>query len=195
MFVTEPLSREAAYLLEVVLKLQISKDHVPFFSFFFLLPVWACLWDIKQSRRPTQTRYLSVFSIFIHIQSFVFWKLGWGTANPEADELQKAANSGYVKSKLFVVFLIFIWILIVPQTIYACLTRKLLLCHWYFKLIFESQTEHPMAPSLMKPPNASKFNLANAGKNLAACRLVKSLMSIILPFLMWKCILHFPICL
>ncbi|NXM47714.1 SPT22 protein, partial [Gymnorhina tibicen] len=51
---------------------------------------------------------------------------GWGTANPEADELQKAANS--------------------------------------------SQTEHPMAPSLMKPPNASKFNFANAGKNLAACR-------------------------
>ncbi|XP_064534025.1 spermatogenesis-associated protein 22 isoform X2 [Pseudopipra pipra] len=32
------------------------------------------------------------------------------------------------------------------------------------------QTEHQMAPSLMKPPNASKFNLANAGKNLAACR-------------------------
>ncbi|NWV90553.1 SPT22 protein, partial [Machaerirhynchus nigripectus] len=51
---------------------------------------------------------------------------GWGTANPETDELQKAANS--------------------------------------------SQTEHLMAPSLMKPPNASKFNLANAGKNLAACR-------------------------
>ncbi|NXH33780.1 SPT22 protein, partial [Myiagra hebetior] len=64
---------------------------------------------------------------------------GWGAANPEADELQKAANS--------------------------------------------SQTEHPMAPSLMKPPNASKFNLANAGKNLAACRLVKPFMSIILPFL------------
>ncbi|NWU24193.1 SPT22 protein, partial [Dyaphorophyia castanea] len=51
---------------------------------------------------------------------------GWGTTNPEVDELQKAANS--------------------------------------------SQTEHPMAPSLMKPPNASKFNLADAGKNLAACR-------------------------
>ncbi|NXO15513.1 SPT22 protein, partial [Oriolus oriolus] len=51
---------------------------------------------------------------------------GWGTANPESDELQKAANSG--------------------------------------------QTEHPMAPSLMKPPNASRFNFANAGKNLAACR-------------------------
>ncbi|NXC05549.1 SPT22 protein, partial [Orthonyx spaldingii] len=51
---------------------------------------------------------------------------GWGTANPEVDELQKAANSG--------------------------------------------QTEHPMSPSLMKPPNASKFNLANAGKTLAACR-------------------------
>ncbi|NWI95560.1 SPT22 protein, partial [Pitta sordida] len=32
------------------------------------------------------------------------------------------------------------------------------------------QTEHPMAPSLMKPPNASKFNLPNAGRNLAACR-------------------------
>lgn len=39
-----------------------------------------------------------------------------------------------------------------------------------------------MAPSLLKPPNASKFNLANAGKNLSACRLVKPLMSIILPF-------------
>ncbi|XP_017677024.1 PREDICTED: spermatogenesis-associated protein 22 isoform X2 [Lepidothrix coronata] len=51
---------------------------------------------------------------------------GWGTANPEVAELQKAANSG--------------------------------------------QTGHQMAPSLMKPPNASKFNLANAGKNLAACR-------------------------
>ncbi|XP_027747263.1 spermatogenesis-associated protein 22 isoform X2 [Empidonax traillii] len=51
---------------------------------------------------------------------------GWGTANPEVAELQKAANSG--------------------------------------------QTEHQMAPSLLKPPNASKFNLANAGKNLAACR-------------------------
>ncbi|NXK36998.1 SPT22 protein, partial [Piprites chloris] len=32
------------------------------------------------------------------------------------------------------------------------------------------QTEHQMAPSLLKPPNASKFNLANAGKNLAASR-------------------------
>ncbi|XP_008629329.2 spermatogenesis-associated protein 22 [Corvus cornix cornix] len=51
---------------------------------------------------------------------------GWGTANPEVDELQKAANSG--------------------------------------------QTELPMGPSLTKPPNASKFNLANAGKTLAACR-------------------------
>ncbi|XP_032934432.1 spermatogenesis-associated protein 22 [Catharus ustulatus] len=51
---------------------------------------------------------------------------GWGTANPEVDELQTAANSG--------------------------------------------QAEHPMAPSLLKPPNASKFNLANAGKNLSACR-------------------------
>ncbi|KFW86498.1 Spermatogenesis-associated protein 22, partial [Manacus vitellinus] len=51
---------------------------------------------------------------------------GWGTANPEVAELQKAANSG--------------------------------------------QTEHQVAPSLIKPPNASKFNLANAGKNLAACR-------------------------
>ncbi|KAM7001475.1 spermatogenesis-associated protein 22 [Passerculus sandwichensis] len=51
---------------------------------------------------------------------------GWGTANPEVDELQKAANSG--------------------------------------------QAEHPMAPSLMKPPNASKFHLANAGKNVSACR-------------------------
>ncbi|NXQ07480.1 SPT22 protein, partial [Vidua macroura] len=54
---------------------------------------------------------------------------GWGTANPEVDELQKAANSG--------------------------------------------QAEHPMAPSLMKPPNASKFNLANAGKNLSACSIQK----------------------
>ncbi|XP_015501755.1 spermatogenesis-associated protein 22 isoform X1 [Parus major] len=52
--------------------------------------------------------------------------LGWGTANPEVDELQKAANSG--------------------------------------------QAEHPMAPSLMKPPKTSKFNLANAGKNFSACR-------------------------
>ncbi|XP_063029756.1 spermatogenesis-associated protein 22 isoform X1 [Melospiza melodia melodia] len=51
---------------------------------------------------------------------------GWGTANPEVDELQKAANSG--------------------------------------------QAEHPTAPSLMKPPNASKFHLANAGKNVSACR-------------------------
>ncbi|KFW70311.1 Spermatogenesis-associated protein 22, partial [Pygoscelis adeliae] len=51
---------------------------------------------------------------------------GWGTANPEVAELQKAANNG--------------------------------------------QTEHQMAPSLMKPPNASKSNLANAGKNLYAYR-------------------------
>ncbi|KAM6048271.1 spermatogenesis-associated protein 22 [Theristicus caerulescens] len=47
---------------------------------------------------------------------------GWGTANPEVAELQKAANNGY------------------------------------------------MAPSLMKPPNASRPNLANAGRNLYACR-------------------------
>lgn len=141
--------------------------------------MWACLWDIKQCWRPKKTYYLS---IFMHFQPFVFWKLGWGTANPEVDELQKAANSGYVKSKLFVAFLIFVWMLIVPWTIRVCLTIKLLLCHWYYKLVFESQAEHPMAPSLMKPPNASKFNLANAGKNLSACRLVKSLMSIILPF-------------
>ncbi|NXF87083.1 SPT22 protein, partial [Eubucco bourcierii] len=32
------------------------------------------------------------------------------------------------------------------------------------------QTEHQMAPSLMKPPNASKPNLASAGKNVYACR-------------------------
>lgn len=32
-----------------------------------------------------------------------------------------------------------------------------------------------MALSLMKPPNASNSNLANAGKNLNAYRLVKSL--------------------
>ncbi|XP_065550713.1 spermatogenesis-associated protein 22 [Lathamus discolor] len=51
---------------------------------------------------------------------------GWGSANPEVAELQKAANNG--------------------------------------------QTEHAMAPSLMKPPNASKSYLANAGKNLYACR-------------------------
>ncbi|KFV58442.1 Spermatogenesis-associated protein 22, partial [Tyto alba] len=51
---------------------------------------------------------------------------GWGTANPEVAELQKAANNG--------------------------------------------RTEHQMAPCLMKPPNASKSNLANAGKNLYACR-------------------------
>ncbi|XP_071431258.1 spermatogenesis-associated protein 22 [Pithys albifrons albifrons] len=38
------------------------------------------------------------------------------------------------------------------------------------KAASSGQTEHLMAPSLMKPPNASKFNLANAGKNLAACR-------------------------
>ncbi|NXI41007.1 SPT22 protein, partial [Galbula dea] len=31
-------------------------------------------------------------------------------------------------------------------------------------------TEHQMAPSLMKPPNASKPKLANAGKNSYACR-------------------------
>ncbi|XP_054063845.1 spermatogenesis-associated protein 22 [Rissa tridactyla] len=51
---------------------------------------------------------------------------GWGTANPELAELQKAANNG--------------------------------------------RTEHQVAPSLMKPSNASKSNLANAGKNLYACR-------------------------
>ncbi|NWS47996.1 SPT22 protein, partial [Probosciger aterrimus] len=51
---------------------------------------------------------------------------GWGSANPEVAELQKAANSG--------------------------------------------RTEHAMTPSLMKPPNASKSYLANAGKNLYACR-------------------------
>ncbi|XP_074016862.1 spermatogenesis-associated protein 22 [Numenius arquata] len=32
------------------------------------------------------------------------------------------------------------------------------------------RTEHQVAPSLMKPPNASKSNLANAGKKLYACR-------------------------
>ncbi|NXN46514.1 SPT22 protein, partial [Rhinoptilus africanus] len=32
------------------------------------------------------------------------------------------------------------------------------------------QTEHQVAPSLMIPPNAPKSNLANAGKNLYACR-------------------------
>ncbi|XP_074779333.1 spermatogenesis-associated protein 22 [Athene noctua] len=31
-------------------------------------------------------------------------------------------------------------------------------------------TEHQVAPSCMKPPNASKSDLANAGKNLYACR-------------------------
>ncbi|KFV15453.1 Spermatogenesis-associated protein 22, partial [Pterocles gutturalis] len=51
---------------------------------------------------------------------------GWGTANPEVAEIQKAANYG--------------------------------------------QTEHQMARSLRKPPNASNSNLANAGRNLYACR-------------------------
>ncbi|XP_028939383.1 spermatogenesis-associated protein 22 [Antrostomus carolinensis] len=51
---------------------------------------------------------------------------GWGTANPEVAELQKATNNG--------------------------------------------PTEHQRAPSLMKPPNASMSNLANAGKNLYARR-------------------------
>ncbi|OPJ78545.1 spermatogenesis-associated protein 22 [Patagioenas fasciata monilis] len=32
------------------------------------------------------------------------------------------------------------------------------------------RTEHQMAPSPMKPPNASKANLANAGRNFYACR-------------------------
>ncbi|XP_054250414.1 spermatogenesis-associated protein 22 [Indicator indicator] len=32
------------------------------------------------------------------------------------------------------------------------------------------QTEHQMAPSPMKPPNASKPNLASSGKNMYACR-------------------------
>ncbi|XP_074969602.1 spermatogenesis-associated protein 22 [Phalacrocorax aristotelis] len=32
------------------------------------------------------------------------------------------------------------------------------------------QTEHQMAPSLMKPPNASRSNLANVGRNSYACR-------------------------
>ncbi|NXP12374.1 SPT22 protein, partial [Thinocorus orbignyianus] len=36
------------------------------------------------------------------------------------------------------------------------------------------RTEHQVAPSLMKPPNASKSNLANAGKNLYACRAEKA---------------------
>ncbi|XP_062448486.1 spermatogenesis-associated protein 22 [Rhea pennata] len=53
-------------------------------------------------------------------------ELGWGIANPEVAELQKAANSG--------------------------------------------QTEHQMAPSLMKPHNASKSNSANNGENLYAFR-------------------------
>ncbi|XP_038021695.2 spermatogenesis-associated protein 22 isoform X1 [Anas platyrhynchos] len=51
---------------------------------------------------------------------------GWGTANPEGAELQKAVNDG--------------------------------------------RGEHEMTFSLMKPPNASNSNLANAGKNLNAYR-------------------------
>ncbi|NXI64672.1 SPT22 protein, partial [Anseranas semipalmata] len=38
------------------------------------------------------------------------------------------------------------------------------------KAVISGQAEHQMAPSLMKPPNASNANLANAGKNLYACR-------------------------
>ncbi|KAM6242109.1 spermatogenesis-associated protein 22 [Porphyrio hochstetteri] len=55
---------------------------------------------------------------------------GWGTADMEVTELQKAANNG--------------------------------------------QTEYQMAPSLMKPPNAPKANLANIGKKVYACREEKS---------------------
>ncbi|NXH08395.1 SPT22 protein, partial [Loxia leucoptera] len=44
-----------------------------------------------------------------HSYDFSPSSFGWGAANPEVDELQKAADSGYVKSKLFVAFLIFIW--------------------------------------------------------------------------------------
>ncbi|XP_040543326.1 spermatogenesis-associated protein 22 isoform X2 [Gallus gallus] len=51
--------------------------------------------------------------------------LGWGAANPEVDELQKAANEG---------------------------------------------ADDHMAPSLMKPPNASKSNSVKAGRNLYAFR-------------------------
>jgi len=105
MSVTQPLSREATYLLEVAL--------------FFppLLPMGACLWNIKQvkSRSPKQICYLGIFSVCNHIQSFVFWELGWGTANPEVAELQKAANNGYVKADYFCL-LIFMWVLIVSQT-------------------------------------------------------------------------------
>ncbi|NXS80832.1 SPT22 protein, partial [Erpornis zantholeuca] len=81
----------------------------------------------KRTRQPLTSNPLkNELGISSHSYDFSPTSFGWGAANPEMDELQKAANSG--------------------------------------------QTEHPMAPSLMKPPNASKFNLANAGKNLAACR-------------------------
>ncbi|KAM8797477.1 spermatogenesis-associated protein 22 isoform 2-T2 [Eudromia elegans] len=54
-------------------------------------------------------------------------ELGWGIANAEVAELERAANSG-------------------------------------------SQTEHQMAPSLMKPQNTSKSNSANTGKNFYTFR-------------------------
>ncbi|XP_038014096.1 spermatogenesis-associated protein 22 isoform X2 [Motacilla alba alba] len=83
----------------------------------------------KRTRQPLTSNPLkneSGTGSGTHSYDFSPSSFGWGTANPEVDELQKAASSG--------------------------------------------QAEHPMAPSLMKPPNASKFNFANAGKNVSACR-------------------------
>ncbi|KFO08250.1 Spermatogenesis-associated protein 22, partial [Balearica regulorum gibbericeps] len=83
----------------------------------------------KRNRQPLTSNPLKNepgTSSGTHTYSFSPTSFGWGTANPEVAELQKAANDG--------------------------------------------QTEHQMAPSLMKPPNASNANLANVGKSLYACR-------------------------
>ncbi|XP_075627309.1 spermatogenesis-associated protein 22 [Balearica regulorum gibbericeps] len=85
----------------------------------------------KRNRQPLTSNPLKNepgTSSGTHTYSFspTSFELGWGTANPEVAELQKAANDGH--------------------------------------------TEHQMAPSLMKPPNASNANLANVGKSLYACR-------------------------
>ncbi|XP_013809313.2 spermatogenesis-associated protein 22 [Apteryx mantelli] len=83
----------------------------------------------KRNRQPLTSNPLKnepCTSSGTQAYDFSVTSLGWGIANPEVAELQKAANDG--------------------------------------------QTEHQMAPSLMKPQNASQYNSANTGKNLYAFR-------------------------
>lgn len=94
-------------------------------------------------------------------------------------DLQKAANNVYVKAD-YLLLIVFYW-----GIDCVCLTTKLLLLRH-----FESQAEHQVASSLTKPPNASKSDLVNAGRNLYACRLVTV---IIPPYSHVKSILHYSI--